>query len=206
MFKQFVRPALLLAATAALGACSAYDSYGYGGTVVSVGYGNGGYYPYSSRYDRYDPYGYYGWYDGFYYPGTGYYIYDRGGTRHRWSDQHRRYWEGRRGGRDVRENWSAWRGQQYSGRQGENRTERWQGRDQRGQQGWQGNRQRQDRQQWQGRSRDGDSVAGQRVERQPRVMRQQQQVERQQQQRAERPQRSVNRGEEFRRGRERRGD
>ncbi|MET0180880.1 MAG: hypothetical protein ABW194_10430, partial [Novosphingobium sp.] len=52
---------------------------------------------------------YYGWYDGFYYPGTGYYIYDNGGRRHRWSDGHRRYWEGRRGGRDARANWSGYR-------------------------------------------------------------------------------------------------
>ena len=63
MFAHLTRPALLLAATAALSACSAYDMYGTG---VSVGYSSGGY-PYG-----YSPYSYYGWYDGFYYPGTGY--------------------------------------------------------------------------------------------------------------------------------------
>ena len=92
MFARLARPALLLAATAALGACSTYG--GFGGTSVSVGYGNGGYYPY-----RYSPYSYYGWYDGYYYPGAGYYIYDSYGRRHRWSDRHRHYWEGRRDGR-----------------------------------------------------------------------------------------------------------
>ena len=102
MIARLIRPALLIAATAALGACS---SYGYGGSRVSVGYSSGGYYPYS-----YSRYPYYGWYDGFYYPGTGYYIFDSYGRRHRWSDRHRHYWEGRRGGhRDHRDNWSGYR-------------------------------------------------------------------------------------------------
>lgn len=89
--------AALLAASAALGlsACVTDDGYGYG----SVGYGSG-YYG--------DPY--WGWYDGFYYPGTGYYLYDNDGRRHRWSDSHRRYWEGRRGNhRSNRPNWSGFR-------------------------------------------------------------------------------------------------
>jgi hypothetical protein len=74
---------------AALGGCAYDDGYGYGG--VSMGYGGG--------YGPYDPYGYYGyggWYDGYYYPGTGYYIYDRGGKRYRWNDRQRAYWERRR--------------------------------------------------------------------------------------------------------------
>lgn len=103
MIARLVRPALLIAATAALGACTAYD--GYGGTRVSVGYSSGGYYPYG-----YSRYPYYGWYDGFYYPGTGYYIYDDYGRRYRWSDRHRHYWEGRRGHyRDHHDNWGGYR-------------------------------------------------------------------------------------------------
>ncbi|MET0127251.1 MAG: peptidase, partial [Solirubrobacterales bacterium] len=96
---------VVLAAAASLGVagCTGYD--GYGG--LSLGYGGGYYdgYGYGSGYGS----PYYGWYDGFYYPGTGYYIYDNGGRRHRWSDGHRRYWEGRRGGRDARANWSGYR-------------------------------------------------------------------------------------------------
>lgn len=109
--------AALFAASAAfaLSGCVT-DDYGYGS--VGVGYGSG--------YYAGDPY--WGWYDNYYYPGTGYYIYDRGGKRHRWSDNHRRYWEGRRGGRSARENWDgyrrdnnpSWRGQrQRAIRQGE---------------------------------------------------------------------------------------
>ena len=94
MSSPLFRPVALLAATLALGACTTYDQ-GYSRVGVSYGYGS------------YAPY--YGWYDGFYYPGTGYYIYDRYGSRHRWSDSHRRYWEGRRGGRHVRDNWSGYR-------------------------------------------------------------------------------------------------
>lgn len=90
--------AALIAASAALGlsACMG-DDYGYGG--MSLGYGSG----------YYGGYPYYGWYDDFYYPGTGYYVYDRIGRRHSWSDSQRRYWEGRRGDRRYRENWSGYR-------------------------------------------------------------------------------------------------
>lgn len=78
-----------LAGLMILGGCTAYDDgYGYGYGGVSLGYSSGYYDPWYS--------GYYGWYDGFYYPGSGYFIYDRHGRRHRWSDHHRRYWEGRR--------------------------------------------------------------------------------------------------------------
>jgi hypothetical protein len=106
--------ALGLVAAIGLGGCT--DGYGYSG--VSVGYGGGGY-----GYDGYDDYGYggygngyygagygglggygggfgnsyYGWYGDYYYPGTGYYVYDRDRRRHRWNDTQRRYWEGRRG-------------------------------------------------------------------------------------------------------------
>jgi hypothetical protein len=88
-----VASAAALASALLIGGC-AYDDYAYGG--VNVGYGNGYYYdddPYG-----YGPYAYapFGWYDGYYYPGNGYWLYDRGGGRHRWDDRHRQYWEHRR--------------------------------------------------------------------------------------------------------------
>ena len=107
--------ALALVTGASLAGCA----YGpYGGVGVGVGYGSGnGYYDpyyngryynsgyYGAGYGGY-PYGYggygygspyYGWNNGFYYPGTGYYVYDRDRRPHRWTDAQRRYWERRRG-------------------------------------------------------------------------------------------------------------
>lgn len=113
--------ALAIVAGVGLSGCA----YGpYGGLGVGVGYGNGyndpyynsgGYYsggygyPYGSGYGYGYPYGsgygypygygssYYGWNNGYYYPGTGYYVYDRYRRPHRWSDAQRRYWERQRG-------------------------------------------------------------------------------------------------------------
>jgi hypothetical protein len=99
--------ALAVAAAVGLSACT--TGYGYNG--VSVGVSSGYYDPYYSGYGYggygygYPRYGYgygyginpyWGWYDGFYYPGTGFYIYDRYRRKHRWSDHHRRYWTDRR--------------------------------------------------------------------------------------------------------------
>jgi len=122
MYVPRLRSALiLLAGTLGLSACGYNDGYGY--SRVSVGYGSGGggycdpYYGCRSRYrsSYYDPW--YGWYGDYYYPGIGFYIYDRSGGRHRWNDDHRRYWEGRRSnyhGRDWNdrrwENWNGYRG------------------------------------------------------------------------------------------------
>lgn len=86
--------ALLAAASLGLGGCAVYDDYGYGydsGVRVSVGYGAP----------------YYGWYDNYYYPGVGYYVYDRRGARHRWSNRHRDYWMPRRP-RGARANWTSY--------------------------------------------------------------------------------------------------
>lgn len=100
MFASLRAPTLALIASFSLAACT-NDGYGYGG--MSVGYGVA------------SP-SYYGWYDGYYYPGTGYYVYDRDRRRHQWSDNHRRYWEARRqtfrgaDARDRRELRSNWRG------------------------------------------------------------------------------------------------
>ena len=55
-----------------------YPGYGYGAGYPGYGYG-------------YAPY--WGWYDDFYYPGTGYYVYDSYRRPHRWTDAQRRYWE-----------------------------------------------------------------------------------------------------------------
>ena len=120
MFAYRLRAAAI-ALTAAVG-LTGCASYGYGGGYgyngVSVGISSGYYDPYYGYgYDipvyRYGGgYPYYGWYDGFYYPGTGYYVYDRYRRPHRWSDRHRRYWTTRRerslieGFRGVATNWS----------------------------------------------------------------------------------------------------
>ncbi len=91
----------LIASGFALSACTE-DGYGGG---VAVGYSDWD--PYYGGF-RADPY--WGWYGDYYYPGTGYYVWDRRGYRHRWSDRHRRYWEGRRGHyRDRRDNWNDYR-------------------------------------------------------------------------------------------------
>jgi len=75
------------AAALTLAGCDGYGTgYGWG----SGYYGDYGYY--GSRPS-------YGWYDGYYYPGNGYYVYDRRGTRQRWSNDHRDHWQGRRGHR-----------------------------------------------------------------------------------------------------------
>jgi hypothetical protein len=120
------RTAALLTTAAGLSGCTLYDGYGYG-----PGYSDGYYTDYTyppECYDKegylypecedaayiarnsygyggswYNSYGPYGWYDGFYYPGYSIYIYDRQGHRHRWSDNHRRHWEGRRHARRNRD-------------------------------------------------------------------------------------------------------
>jgi hypothetical protein len=119
-----IRNALLIAATSlGLGACT--DGYGYGG----VGMGYGGYY--GDYYgDYYGPsyYGgspYYGWYDNYSYPGSGYYVFDRYGTRRTWNDSQRRYWQSRRnnGGSwsgqhnpwNRSQNGGTWSGQRWNG-------------------------------------------------------------------------------------------
>lgn len=106
---------LTFAAIGALGlaGCASYGPYlgasigvgsgyydPYYGRDYSYGYGYGGYDPYYGyggygSYSRYGPpYG--GWYSGYYYPGSGVYVYDRERRRHRMSDAQRRYWERRR--------------------------------------------------------------------------------------------------------------
>lgn len=113
----------------ALGGCY-NDGYGYGGVAVGAGSGY-----YGSGYG-YDPYygggfgGYpsYGWFDGYYYPGNGYYVYDRSGRRLTMRDSDRRHWQGdrSRGRREAR----GWRGPGATPPPGapRQRDGRWQGR------------------------------------------------------------------------------
>lgn len=110
MFMRLPAAGLLLALGLGTAACTE-DGYGYSG--VSVGYSSGGYYD-DGYYGRgYDPYyragsrSYFGWYGDYYYPGTGYYVYDRYRRPHRWNDGQQRYWydRGREWRGDRRENW-----------------------------------------------------------------------------------------------------
>lgn len=105
--------AVALGLTAA--ACTE-DGYGYSG--VSVGYSSAGYYDGYDPYYRYGPSSYFGWYGDYYYPGTGYYVYDRYRRPHRWNDGQRRYWydRGREWRGDRRENWRG-----FDNRRGERR-------------------------------------------------------------------------------------
>jgi hypothetical protein len=119
---------ILLAAGLTVGACSYDRGYGYG---YGVGYNSycDPYYQdcyYGRGYGSYayDPW--WGWYGDYYYPGIGIYVFDRYGRRHRWSDDHRRYWEGRRqrwGDRDWNdrrwERWDGYRGERRDWRRGE---------------------------------------------------------------------------------------
>ena len=102
LIRRISAAALAAALGFAAGACT--DGYGYSG--VSLGYSSGGYYdPYYS----YGPRSYFGWYGDYYYPGTGYYVYDRDRRPHRWNQGQRRYWydRGRSWRGERRENWDG---------------------------------------------------------------------------------------------------
>lgn len=89
----------LIASGFALSAC-VDDGYGGG---MSVGYSDWD--PYYGGFSA-DPY--WGWYGDYYYPGTGFYVYDRSNRRHRWNDTQRGYWQGRSQrwqGRQMRPMW-----------------------------------------------------------------------------------------------------
>ena len=100
---------------------------------------------------------YYGWYDDYYYPGTGYFIYDRGGNRHRWNDHHRRHWEGRREGRDGHEHWAGY-DRRDGGRDGRGEGGEWRGRRDGDGQGWRDGRRDGDQQGWRGGGRGGEAA------------------------------------------------
>ena len=104
--------AAAVALVAGIGLSGCMTPYGNG---LSVGLGNGGYYdPYYGGYgygSGYPGYGYgyaagypgygygmapYGWYGNYYYPGSGYYVYDMYRNPYFWTDDQRDYWEARR--------------------------------------------------------------------------------------------------------------
>lgn len=105
--KLAARIAALGAATMGLSACY-YDAgvglgyYDDGYSYYDDGYGCDPYSPFDSYYDCDYRGGFYnigyggGWYQDYWYPGYGFYIFDRGGRRHSMHDHHRRYWAGRR--------------------------------------------------------------------------------------------------------------
>jgi len=93
-----------------------YGGYGYGspyygrsGISLGVGYGSGYYggYGYGSPY--------YGWYDNYYYPGTGYYVYDSYRRPRVMTTAQRQYWSTRSPAlrtstrTTVRPNWSGFK-------------------------------------------------------------------------------------------------
>jgi len=87
----------------ALAGCTGMGDYGYGGVGYASDYYGGGYggagygtgYYGSGLGTGYYGGGLGGWYNDFYYPGTGVYVFDRGGRRSQWNDGQRRYWQNR---------------------------------------------------------------------------------------------------------------
>ena len=104
---RFRTVAIVLAAGVGLGGCATYSPFGYG-NGVSVSYGDRYYDPYYRGYGSSYGYGYapYGWHNGFYYPGAGYYVYDRYRNPYYWNDYQRRYWTVRQKNPSVREVWT----------------------------------------------------------------------------------------------------
>lgn len=98
--KLAVRIAALGAATLGLSAC--YYDAGVGLGYYDDGYGCDPYGAFDSYYDCDYRGGFYnigyggGWYQDYWYPGYGFYIFDRGGRRYQMHDYHRRYWAGKR--------------------------------------------------------------------------------------------------------------
>jgi len=96
-----IRSALVvLAASAGLAGCTSLGPYGGIGVGVGSGYGGYGGYGYDPYYAGYgygSAYGYnpYGWYNGYYYPGTGWWVYDRDKNRRPMTDAERAYWNER---------------------------------------------------------------------------------------------------------------
>ena len=120
--KHLITAALMVAAGFSLSAC-VEDGYGYG---LGGGYGSGYYGDYYN--DFYDGgYGtpYYGWQDGYYYPGTGYYVYDRDRRPQRWNNNQRDYWQKRGHGWKGPRSQDEWRGFQRGPRQDGSDGYRW---------------------------------------------------------------------------------
>lgn len=137
--RNYLKPAMLGGILTALSACSYGVGTGYSSGYYSDGYGyNSGsscdpYSPFDDYYACDSGYGFGnigfggGWYDNFYYPGSGYYIFDRGGRRYQMQNTHRRYWAHRRA------EWGTRHGRRgdYRGRNNQNNDNRYRDRDQR---------------------------------------------------------------------------
>jgi hypothetical protein len=117
------------------GGYSGYGGYGGGYSGLSIGYsspyyGSGYGNPYYGA-----GYGYgspYGWYDNFYYPGSGYYVYDTYRRPRVWTNSQQRYWTARRAQTvrttttTVNPNWSGFnrRSTSYTTRQAVRQVQR----------------------------------------------------------------------------------
>lgn len=107
---------LLAAGALALGGC-AYGGLGYGYDYGSPYYGYGYDTSYGGYYGAgyggyYGSFPYYGWYDNYYYPGSGYYVYDTYRRPHTMTVTQREYWTKRSpalrtSSTRVRPNWSG---------------------------------------------------------------------------------------------------
>lgn len=94
---RLLRVTVIGGTLATLAACA--GGYGYGGGGVGVGYASGYSGPLGYGGDYYGGIGYpgYGYYNNFYYPGTGIYVFDRGGRRRAWNAAERAHWQSRGG-------------------------------------------------------------------------------------------------------------
>ena len=86
---------LILAGGLAVSGCASNGLYSGVSVGTGFGYGSYGYGGYGHGYGAYGS-PYWGWYDGFYYPGSGFYVYDRYRRAFYWNDRYRRYWTDRR--------------------------------------------------------------------------------------------------------------
>jgi hypothetical protein len=88
------RIALLAAAGLSLGACAANGVYA--GGDAGLAYNDGLYDPAACWNTGFLNYGfsspYCGWYDGYFYPGSGNYVYDRYRNRHAWTGPQQQHW------------------------------------------------------------------------------------------------------------------
>lgn len=128
MLTPRIRAALVvLTASAGLAGCANLGPYGGIGVGVGNPYGYGSYgndpyysgYGYSSGYGSGYGYNPYGWYDGYYYPGTGYWVYDPDGNPRPITERQSSYWgsvikkireaRGVEGTAQAKPNWSGFR-------------------------------------------------------------------------------------------------
>jgi hypothetical protein len=84
-----------------LGLGTGYGGYGYGSPYYGASYGYGYGSPYYGGYGYGSPYygglgsSYYGWNNGYYYPGSGYYVYDSYRRPYAMTTTQRQYWSTR---------------------------------------------------------------------------------------------------------------